>query len=67
MLTSSNWKERNAGVLEVESILKEASNRIQPNVGELLSAMKVGGYLGGPGGWACLLGGVELSVLLATI
>jgi hypothetical protein len=41
MLTSSNWKERNAGVLEVEAILREANSRISPNVGELLGAMKV--------------------------
>jgi hypothetical protein len=41
MIGSSNWKERNAGVDQVSQLLAEASQRIAPNVGELLQALKV--------------------------
>lgn len=40
MISSSNWKERNAGVDQVIQLLAEASQRIQPNVGELFPALK---------------------------
>ncbi|KAL4854812.1 hypothetical protein ACK3TF_004509 [Chlorella vulgaris] len=40
MISSSNWKERNAGVDQVSQLLAEASQRIAPNVGELLQALK---------------------------
>lgn len=38
---SANWKERNAALEEVEGIIKAAGSRIQPNVGDLMSALKV--------------------------
>lgn len=41
MISSSNWKERNAGVDQVAQLLAEASQRIEPNVGELFPALKV--------------------------
>ena len=41
-LGSAQWKERNRAVDEVEGIISGAGGRIQPNVGELLSALKVG-------------------------
>lgn len=41
MISSSNWKERNAGVDQVSQLLAEASQRIAPNVGELFQALKV--------------------------
>ena len=40
-LGSANWKERNAAVEEFEEILKAAGSRIQPNVGDLMPALKV--------------------------
>ncbi|PRW20522.1 microtubule associated isoform A [Chlorella sorokiniana] len=40
MISSSNWKERNAGVDQVIQLLAEAAGRIQPNVGELFPALK---------------------------
>lgn len=40
MISSSNWKERNAGVDQVIQLLAEAAGRIQPNVGGLFSALK---------------------------
>lgn len=38
---SSNWKERNAALEEVEEIVKAAGGRIQPSVGDLMPALKV--------------------------
>lgn len=38
---SSNWKERNAALEEVEEIIKAAGGRIQPTVGDLMPALKV--------------------------
>lgn len=38
---SSNWKERNAALEEVEEIMKSAGGRIQPSVGDLMPALKV--------------------------
>jgi hypothetical protein len=38
---SANWKERNAALDEVEEIIKAAGGRIQPSVGDLMSALKV--------------------------
>ena len=35
------WKERNAAVTAVENVLAGAGGRIQPNVGDLLPALKV--------------------------
>ena len=40
MISSSNWKERNAGVDGVANILAEAGNRIAPGVGDLFGALK---------------------------
>lgn len=40
-LNSANWKERNAGLAEVEDILKANGNRIQPALGDLMPALKV--------------------------
>lgn len=40
MISSSNWKERNAGVDGVAGLLQEAGNRIAPTVGDLLPALK---------------------------
>ena len=40
-LGSSNWKERNAALDEVEDIVKAAGGRIQPTVGDLMPALKV--------------------------
>ncbi|KAL0039701.1 hypothetical protein WJX77_005628 [Trebouxia sp. C0004] len=37
---SANWKERNAALDEVEEIIKAAGGRIQPSVGDLMSALK---------------------------
>lgn len=39
-LTDSNWKNRKAGLEEVEAILSGAGNRIQPTTGELMSTLK---------------------------
>ena len=41
-LSSANWKERNAALDEVEEIIKSAGGRIQPAVGDLMPALKVG-------------------------
>lgn len=38
---SANWKERNSAIEEVETILQQAGNRIEPNIGDLLPALKV--------------------------
>ena len=38
---SANWKERNAALDDVESIIKSAGSRIQPSIGDLMSALKV--------------------------
>ena len=35
------WKERNAAVTALEAVLQGAGGRIQPNVGDLLPALKV--------------------------
>ncbi len=40
-IDSAVWKERNAAVSEVEEILVAAGNRIQPNLGDLIPALKV--------------------------
>ncbi|KAL0028272.1 hypothetical protein WJX79_006476 [Trebouxia sp. C0005] len=37
---SGNWKERSAALDEVEEIIKAAGGRIQPFVGDLMSALK---------------------------
>ena len=44
-ISSSNWKDRNAALEEVESIVKAAGSRIQPSVGDLMPALKVGSRL----------------------
>ena len=41
-LGSAQWKDRSRAVDEVEGLVTGAGGRIQPNVGELLSALKVG-------------------------
>ena len=38
---SANWKERNAALEEIENVIKGAGSRIQPTVGDLMSALKV--------------------------
>lgn len=40
-LGSAQWKDRSRAVDEVEGLVSGAGGRIQPNVGELLSALKV--------------------------
>ena len=40
-LGSSNWKERNHTMDEVEDMLKSAGGRIQPALGDLIPALKV--------------------------
>ena len=40
-LGGAQWKERSRAVDEVEGLVSSAGGRIQPNVGELLSALKV--------------------------
>lgn len=39
-LSDPNWKNRKAGLEDIEAILSEAGNRIQANTGELMSALK---------------------------
>jgi len=39
-LNSSNWKERKAGLDEIEQLLVDSGNRIQPTVGDLFPALK---------------------------
>ncbi|GMH42322.1 hypothetical protein BSKO_10241 [Bryopsis sp. KO-2023] len=39
-LMNSNWKMRKAGLEQVEGIISEAGNRIQPNVGDLMNTLK---------------------------
>lgn len=41
-LSSANWKERNAALDEVDDIIKSAGGRIEPTVGDLMPALKVG-------------------------
>lgn len=41
-LSSANWKERNAALDEVDDIIKSVGGRIQPTVGDLMPALKVG-------------------------
>lgn len=40
LLASSNWKERKQGLEDVEGVLSAAGNRITPNTGELMPALK---------------------------
>lgn len=41
MLASSNWKERNTGIEQVDDLVRGAGGRIAPDLGELLPALKV--------------------------
>ncbi|RMZ53878.1 hypothetical protein APUTEX25_005624, partial [Auxenochlorella protothecoides] len=40
MLASSNWKERNTGIEQVDDLVRGAGGRIAPDLGELLPALK---------------------------
>jgi len=53
---SANWKERNAALDEVEEIIKAAGGRIQPSVGDLMSALKVSCSLS----FCCFTGSVQV-------
>lgn len=39
-LNSSNWKDRKSGMDDIEALLTSSGNRIQPNVGDLMPALK---------------------------